>query len=368
VVSDLDMPPYDKALMDGYAVRCADLETGAATFEVIEEVPAGHTPQKAVGAGQTTRIMTGAPVPDGCDAVVMVERSRMIDAEHVRLEDQPRPEQNILRRGREMREGATVLRAGQVLRPQEFGVLAMVGKAVVAVVRPPRVAIVPTGDELVAVQKKPGPGQIRNSNGPMVLAQVARAGGVPIALSIAGDDLDKLRALVSEGLRADVLILIGGMSAGKLDLGPKVLAELGVEILVHKVQMKPGKPVLFGIKKKEPSPTLVFGLPGNPVSAWVGFELFVGPALRRLVGHRDPGPRWLQAVLSEDFRYRTDRPTYYPVRISVEGTGLCFRPVPWLGSADLAGVIQANGLALFPVGDHQHRAGHAYPVCVQDPV
>jgi molybdopterin molybdotransferase len=359
VVSDLDMPPYDKALMDGFAVRSNDLPEGRGTLTVIEEVTAGRTPQLPVGAGQATRIMTGAPLPDGADAVVMIERTRQPDGARVQIDDKPpRPGQHVLRRGREMRRGDVVLAAGSVLRPQEIGLLAAVGRAAVRVYPPPHVAVLVTGDELVDAAQTPGPGQIRNSNGPMLLAQVGRAGGLPRALGIAPDQLARLRALVAEGLQVPVLVLSGGVSAGKLDLVPGVLQELGVQAHFHKVEMKPGKPVFFGTRGE----TLVFGLPGNPVSTLVCFELFVRPALRRLMGHAEPGPRQVEATLAEDFVYRTDRPTYHPARLEVGATGWCVRPVPWFGSPDLRAVARANALVLFPAGDHRHQAGQRFTV------
>jgi molybdopterin molybdotransferase len=359
VASDLDMPPYDKALMDGYAVRTADLPDGRGCLRVVEEVTAGQTPQQPLGPGEATRIMTGAPIPAGADAVVMVERTRMLDDHEVQIEDRPpRPGQNILPRGREMRDGETVLKAGAVLRPQEFGLLAAVGRTSVKLIPPPQVAVLSTGDELVEASQMPGPGQIRNGNGAMLLAQAARAGGLPCSLGIARDQVDSLRPLVEEGLRANVLVLSGGVSAGKLDLVPGVLDELGVQALFHKVEMKPGKPVFFGTR----GGTLVFGLPGNPVSSLVCFELFVRPAIRRLSGHADPGPRMVQAVLTEDFAYRTDRPTYHPAWLETYDGRWQVRPVPWFGSADLRGVTPANAFVVLPPGDHHHRAGHCFAV------
>ena len=180
VASDLDMPPHDKAMMDGYAVRAADLAGGTAVLTVIEEVSAGRVPKEPVAAGQATRIMTGAPVPAGADAVVKIENTRMLDGNRVAVEERPtQPEQNILRRGREMSRGQTVLPAGTVLRPPEFGVLATVGRTEAKFFARPSVAVLATGDELVDPARIPGPGQIRNSNGPMLLAQAARAGGLP---------------------------------------------------------------------------------------------------------------------------------------------------------------------------------------------
>jgi molybdopterin molybdotransferase len=359
VVSDLDMPPYDKAMMDGYAVRAVDLAEGGAVLGVVEEVTAGRTPQRPVGPGEATRIMTGAPLPAGADAVVMVERTRMVGDRRVAIEDQPpRPGQNILPRGQEMRRGETVLAAGTVLRPQELGVLATVGRTSARVHPAPAVAVLATGDELVEAGAVPGPGQVRNSNGPMLAGQVSRAGGVPRPLGIARDRPDDLRALVAEGLRAPVLLLSGGVSAGKLDLVPGVLQELGVQAHFHKVELKPGKPVLFGSREDH----LVFGLPGNPVSSLVCFELFVRPALRRLAGHADVGPRLLRATLAEDFAYRTDRPTYHPARLEPGERGWTVRAVPWFGSPDLRGLTRANAFVLFPAGDHVHPAGQVYSV------
>jgi molybdopterin molybdotransferase len=358
IASDLDMPPYDKAMMDGYAVRSADLPDGRGTLTVIEEVTAGRTPRHTVGAGQATRIMTGAPIPPGADAVVMVERTRA-EGDRVKIEDRPpQAGQNVMPRGREMRCGETVLAAGAVLRPQELGLLATVGRASARVHPAPRVAVLSTGDEVVEAVERPGPGQIRNGNGPMLCAQAARAGGQPHYLGIARDRLDSLAPRVAEGLRFDVLLLSGGVSAGALDLVPGVLQQAGVKPHFHKVEMKPGKPVLFGTRDS----TLVFGLPGNPVSALVCFELFVRPALRRLAGHAEPGPFVVRATLAEDFVYRTDRPTYHPAVLEADDSGWRVRAVPWYGSPDLRGLTRANAFAVFPAGDHQHRAGQVFDV------
>jgi molybdopterin molybdotransferase len=359
VTSDLDMPPFDKALMDGYAVRSSDLPQGRGTLLVVDEITAGQTPRMPVAAGQAIRIMTGAPLPAGADAVVVVEATRPLDGNRVQIEDRPlQPGANILRRGREMQSGERVLRAGAVLRPQEFGLLGSVGRTAVKVYPRPHVAILSTGDELVDPAGTPAAGQIRNGNSLMLLAQVCRAGGIPLNLGIARDRLESLQPLIQQGLEAAVLVLSGGVSAGKLDLVPGVLADLGVEAHFHKVAMKPGKPVFFGTRGQ----TLVFGLPGNPVSSLVCFELFVRPALRRLQGYTEAGPYFVQATLSEDFPYRTDRPTYYPARLEETAEGRRVRPVAWFGSADLRSLTQANAFLLLPVGDHRHCGGQQFPV------
>jgi molybdopterin molybdotransferase len=354
VVSDLDMPPYNKALMDGYAVRAADLASGGGELAVIEEVTAGRVPTREVGRGQATRIMTGAPMPPGADAVIPRERTHLVADDRVRIEDRPpSPGLNVLARGREMRVGEVVVRAGTVLRPQEFGTLATVGRTSAQLHVPPRVAVLSTGDEVVEAGEPPGPGQIRNGNAPMLLAQVARAGGVPVYLGIARDTEASLRMLIDQGLKSPLMVLTGGVSAGKLDLVPGVLGELGVTAHFHQVKMKPGKPVFFGSREG----CLVFGLPGNPVSALVCFELFVRPALRRLRGHDSALPPTLLAELAEDYAYRTDRPTYHPARLERGKRGWRVRAVSWFGSPDLRGLGASNAFVLLPPGDHQHRAG-----------
>jgi molybdopterin molybdotransferase len=373
IASDLDMPPFDKAMMDGFALRSTDLRDGQAELAIIEEIPAGKTPTKAIEAGQASRIMTGAPIPTGADAVVMIERCELA-GNKVRVNDSRLAAgQNILTRGREMRDGAIVLHAGARLRPQEFGLLAAVGRTSVKVQPAPRVAILSTGDELVDPTMKPGPGQIRNSNGSMLLAQVARAGGVPRFLGIARDEPAHLRMLIEDGLRADVLLLSGGVSAGNLDLVPGVLADLGVQPRFHKIAMKPGKPLLFGVKNQPGAQAtgasgnvpslalraggcLVFGLPGNPGASLVCCEQFVRPAIRGMMA-LEPGPRIVKATLTKDFPYRTDRPTFHPARLRLSDTGWTIEPVAWFGSPDLRGVAPSNAFVLLPEGDHRHRAG-----------
>ncbi|MCI0378662.1 MAG: molybdopterin molybdotransferase MoeA [Gemmataceae bacterium] len=398
IAGDIDMPPFDKSLMDGYAVRSADMPEGKAVLDVIEEVTAGQTPQKKLGPGHATRIMTGAPLPEGADAVVMVERTRLVESTspkreqgtRIAVDDKPpKPDQNILRRGREMRAGEVVLPAGSRLRPQELGILATVGRTQAHVIPRPCLAVLSTGDEIVEAAQTPGPGQIRNGNGPMLVGLAARAGARPTYLGNAKDRLDSLRPLVEKGLQHDVLVLTGGVSAGKLDLVPGVLADAGVEAVFHKVEMKPGKPVFFGYKElnvvgtlrvpsvsngtlRVPSvsngtrsvpTTLVFGLPGNPVSSLVCFELFVRPAIRASMGH-SPGPHLVSAELAEDYPYRSDRVTYHPALLDSTGRTRKVRTTPWFGSADLRGINRANAFVILPPGDTIHRAGSWLDVLV----
>lgn len=363
VTSDLDMPPHDKAMMDGYAIRASDVSGGGRNFTITEEITAGRTPTRPVLAGEAARIMTGAPIPNGADAVVMVEQTRTLESGRVAIDAMAiQPGQNILTRGREMRCGETVLGVGAVLRPQEFGLLATVGRTSVRVHPAPRVALLSTGDELVEAGELPRAGQIRNGNGPMLAAQITRAGGLPRYQGIARDDPVSLRALVAEGMMANVFILSGGVSAGNKDFVPGVLQELGVEAHFHKIALKPGKPLFFGTRGQ----TLVFGLPGNPVSALVCFELFVRPAIRRLRGHADAGPALVAAHLTEACTYRTDRPTYHPAYLSAASSGWEVRIVPWFGSPDLRALTRANSLAVLPTGDNQFTVGQELPVIRMD--
>jgi molybdopterin molybdotransferase len=360
VASDLDSPPFDKALMDGYALRAADVAgAGGAVLAVVEEIPAGKTPEHGLGPGEAARIMTGAMLPAGADAVVMIEHTSPEAGQGVRIcETGVRPGQNVLRRGREMRRGEVVLAAGTLLRPQELGLLAALGRTRPRVYPRPTLAILSTGDELVEPDATPGPGQIRNSNATQLAAQAARAGAAARTLGIARDRLDSLRALIATGLQADVLVLSGGVSAGKLDLVPGVLQELGVRPVFHKVAMKPGKPLFFGVRDA----TLVFGLPGNPVSALIGFELFVRPALRLLLGREDAGLGLLPARLGADHRHKSDRPTYHPARLELAAEGWRATPVDWFGSADLRAIAGANAFVLFTEGERDYRQGEAVSV------
>ncbi len=373
VASDIDSPPYDKALVDGYAVRCSDLLAPPAALRVLEEVTAGSVPRCAVQPGTATRIMTGAPLPAGADAVVMIERTRLLDhapsnvpgATRVAIEGPPpQPGANILRRGAALRAGTVVYRPGHVLRPCDVGVLAELGRASVQVVRTPSLAVLATGDELVPATQQPSLGQIRNSNGPMLAALAAACGVQPHVLGIARDRLEDLRHLVAEGLQSDVLVLSGGVSAGILDLVPRVLAELGVQPVFHGVNLRPGKPLWFGVHDNPARPRLVFGLPGNPVSSLVCFELFVRPALRRMAGHAQVLPAARPARLAEAHQQRGDRPTYHPA-ILTEDSGPLVRPLRWQGSADLAALAAANALAYFPGGEARYEPGHlvdTYPI------
>jgi molybdopterin molybdotransferase len=363
VTSDINSPPYDKALMDGYAVIASDRQSER---QVLEEVAAGDVPRRPVTPGMATRIMTGAPLPEGADAVVPVEQTEMSDEVVVRLHDvEMQSGQNVMRMGTSLRAGDVVLRAGAVLRPIETAILAEIGHGIVTVWPRPRVAVLPTGNELVQVGERPARGQIRNSNGPMLVAAAQRAKADANELPIARDDRDALRALVDEGLEADVLLLSGGVSAGRFDLVPEVMAELGVEQVFHKIALRPGKPLWFGVRESGERRTLVFGLPGNPVSGFVCFELFVRPALAVLGGRGFEAARAVAARLAHDFAHKGGRAACLPAMVepaSTRGEMPIVAILRWHGSADMATLAKANGLVCLPVEAMLLEAGTSIDV------
>jgi molybdopterin molybdotransferase len=364
VISDVDSPPHDKTTVDGYAV-VAPLEVPA-KLRVLEEITAGQLPTQTVEPGSATRIMTGAPLPQGANAVVMVERTEVVDEggrRDVRILHAPQVGQNIVRRGQSIRRGKPVLAAGTVLRGIEVGILAEVGKSQVSACLWPRLGVLATGNELVPVDQKPAAGQIRNSNGPLLTTLAAQAGASAFHAGIARDDATDLRLKMRVGLAADVCLLSGGVSAGVLDLVPHVLVQCGVREVFHQVNLKPGKPLWFGVKDEGQHRTLVFGLPGNPVSTLVCFELFVRPAILKLAGHKDCVQQPLPAALTSDHAQRGERVTYWPSRL--DETAASTRqvtPLPWQGSGDLRTLADANALAIFPGENRQFAAGE--PVSV----
>jgi len=359
VASDSDLPPFDKSAMDGYAVRSADLARLPADLAVVESLPAGTAPTRAVEAGSCAKIMTGAPVPEDADTVVRVEHTEWLGAGRVRILRSDLPQRNICACGEDVRKGETVLEVGRVLRPPAIGLLASVGRERVRIVRRPTVAVLATGDELVSVSTVPGPGRIRDTNSWSLLACCRRAGVGAESLGVARDTLDHLSDRIARGLERDVLLVSGGVSVGEWDLVPKVLRDLGVTIHFATVRMKPGKPTLFATHGRG----LVFGLPGNPVSTIVGFHLFVLPALRRMMGRADPAPPTVTATLAGDAKVRGDRTTFVPAVLRWEEETWTAEVVETRGSADLVGFSRADAILALEPG--MHTAGthvKAYPL------
>jgi molybdopterin molybdotransferase len=338
--ADRDWPPFERSMVDGYAVCSSDTRNAHDILEVIEEVQAGRQAAKTVTPGQAIRIMTGAPVPAGADAVIMRERTETPRPGFVKFMMSVMPGQNISRRGEDARAGAVVVPAGTRVTGAEIGVLASVGCHQVPVRRKPLIAILGTGDELVEPHETPGPAQIRNSNSHQLLAQCASLGLPARYLGVARDDRAATRALIEKGLQADVLISTGGVSVGEYDHVGAVLKELGVEILFDKVAIKPGKPTTFGKRGS----TLVFGLPGNPVAAFVCFHLFVRTALRQRLGAHKSLPRFLTLPLAAGSKAAGDRLTFRPARLASRDGQACAEVLEWHGSGHLAALVGADGL------------------------
>ncbi len=337
VEADRDYPPFNRSTRDGYAVRSADVGTAPAALDCVGEVRAGESFAGQVAPKQCVRIMTGAPLPPGADAVVMFEQAHESDA-RVSVQRPVEPWENVVRQGSEAAAGNVVVHEGRRLGAAELGLLASVGRKDVNVFRQPSVAILPTGDEVVPVDRRPEWFQIRNSNAVTLEAQVTQAGGAPRRLGIAPDDKAALRRMIEEGLEADLLLLSGGISAGKYDFVEEVLKELGAEFYFHGVAIRPGKPLAFGYVRGK----FFFGLPGNPVSTYVTFELFVRPALGMLQGAEFELPVFLRARMGKPFKQKPGLTAFMPARVCLENLDPVVNLVGWQGSGDLVGVAAAN--------------------------
>jgi molybdopterin molybdotransferase len=362
VQADLDLPPFDKSIVDGYAVRSRDLAADDyRSLKVIEEIHAGQTPQKSLGINQAALIMTGAPIPIGADAVVMIEKTETPEPGFVLLSGPVASGLNRITQGREMKAGDVVIPAGTWLNAARIGVLASVGAAQVFVQPKPKVAVLATGDELVPLDQTPGPGQIRNSN-THLLASLATDHGADVqSFPITPDRPDLLRQSFSQALEtADAVLICGGVSAGKKDFVPEALEAVGVTNLFHKVKVKPGKPLWFGTgpQRTNRPPALVFGLPGNPVSGLVSFLLFVRPVLAVMDGCSPSSEPHPEFPLVNDFRHLDDRDTYRPARlVASDELGTAIEPLIFAGSSDLRSVAAADGFAIFPAGERIYQRG-----------
>lgn len=345
--SDVDMPPFDKAAMDGYACRRQDLHR---PMQVLEVIAAGDTPGHAIGEGQCSKIMTGAMVPDGADTVIMVEHT---------VEEQPgfvrftagNTTPNIAYQAEDVKTGQRVWQKGMQILPQHIAILAAVGATRPLVARKPRVGILSTGDELVEPGHQPGPGKIRNSNGFQLHAQVLAAHAEPHYMGIVPDDEEATRQAIARALdENEVVLLTGGVSAGDYDFVPKIMRQCGVEILFQKVAVKPGRPTVFG----RSSSSAIFGLPGNPVSSFINFETFVKPLLYAMMG-AGYSPLEMRLPMGVDFRRKKgDRLEFLPVSIDNKGQVI---PVQYHGSAHIHAICLAHALMIIPKGTFEISKG-----------
>lgn len=361
VHADADVPPFNKSFMDGFAVHSADVTEVPACLNVVGEVAAGADSLPAVAPGETVRIMTGAPVPPQTDAVQMVEESRMLDGSTVEILKPAAPGTNISRQGSEVSKGSVVLEPGRVIGPAEIGVLASFGQARPEVFRPLTAGVVSTGDELVPVESQPRFGQIRNSNGPMISALCRRLGlNVESEVSV-GDDPERTAEVIRDGLKFDLLLLSGGVSMGEYDFVHRILEREGARLIFHKAAVKPGKPICVGRKGS----TLAFGLPGNPVSAFVTFQLFVRPMVRRWMGFQSVTLRRIEATLTRAVSHKPGRTFFKPARTDWSGE-IRVSPVDTGGSADLTGFSRADSLLVIPAQVSGIAAGARVSVLLLD--
>lgn len=356
VVSGRYIPPFDNSAMDGYAVKAADTVGASsehpATLKVVADLPAGYTLDRELQAGEAVRIMTGAPVPAGADAIVRVEDTEK-RGDVVRILCQVKPGKDLRRAGEDVKAGDVVIGKGTRITPAAVGIMSSVGRSMVQVFQRPRVAVLATGDEVVDVDQEAGPGKIYNSNGYTIASQVREAGAVPIMLGIAKDTREDLEAKLKAGLTCDVIISSGGVSVGDFDFVKDVLKSLGSEMKFWQVAMRPGKPLAFGVIGGKPA----FGLPGNPVSSMVTFEQFVRPALRKMMGYTRLHRPTVEAVLMEDVKKEADRRFFIRGVVSrVDGKYQVSTTGPQ-GSGILRSMVVANGLIILAEGTEGAKAG-----------
>ena len=360
VTADRDYPPFNRSTRDGYALRAADIATVPASLRRAGEIRAGEAFQGRVSESECVQIMTGAPVPDGADAVVMIEHTEM-KGDQVLVKRVVPAGVNIVPRGSEARREEVLVTAGTPIGYPQVSLLGQVGCAQVPVFRRPRVAVLSTGDEVVAVEDTPGPVQIRNSNSYSLAAQILEYGGEPVLLGNARDEIKELERLVRRGLEEDLLLITGGVSMGKYDLVEVVLRGLGSEFHFDEVAIRPGRPAVFATCRGK----FVFGLPGNPVSTMVTFELFAAPALAILAGAPAPALRFLKARLAVGVEQRTNLTMFLPARLEGEGSEAAVRAVSYQGSGDAVAVARADCYLVVPEAVKQLEAGELVDVLLR---
>jgi molybdopterin molybdotransferase len=379
LAADRDFPPFPRATRDGYAVRSADLVKLPASLKVIGEIKAGQAPDSAfhLQTGEALAIMTGAPMPPGADAVVMIENSSRT-ADGVEITRSVKSGENIVPMGAEARRGDILLEAGIRLDEAAIAIAASIGKANVEVYLRPRVAVLSTGDEIIEINLQPGPNQIRNSNSYSLASQIFAAGGEPFLLPIAPDEPKRLKTLIEKGLTTDLLLLTGGVSMGKYDLVEQVLGKLNAEFFFTGAQIQPGKPIVFGrcdtgpfggvspAGEKHDKYTYFFGLPGNPVSTMVTFELFARPILQALAGIRPSKLIFLHAQLKSEIKTKTGLKRFLPALLSGEFEHAEVELARWQGSSDIAATARANCYIVIPPDRERIPAGESVPVLMRN--
>ncbi len=361
VTADRDIPPFPRCTRDGYAVRAADLAQLPTTLTVIGEIKAGPLPGKVLSPlnpGEAFSIMTGAPVPRGADAVVMIEYTSLQDG-RVKITKAVAPGENIVAQGAEANRGSLLIDRGIHLNEAAIALAASVGKAKLQVFVRPRIAVVTTGDEIVEIDAEAGPTQIRNSNKYSLAVQIRQAGAEPVMLPIAPDEPRRLRQLIEQGLQSDLLLMTGGVSMGRYDLVEQVLTELHAEFFFTGATIQPGRPIVFGRVPNGASAPVshryFFGLPGNPVSTMVTFELFAHPMIEALAGMSPRTLTFLHARLKSEIRVKSGLTRFLPAILSGQFETTQVELVPWQGSGDIAARFRSNCLIVIPP-DREHIA------------
>lgn len=340
ISSDINMPPFDKSAMDGFACRRVDI---ANELEIIETIPAGKFPEKSIGTNQCSRIMTGAPVPVGADCVLKVEDTKILENGKVKFQID-KTKNNICYFGEDVKTNQEVLSNGMIIKAQHIAIMASVGKTMVKVGKKPKVGIISTGSELVEPQNIPGKSQIRNSNAYQLIAQIESAGGIPNYMGIAIDSEKETFEMIKKGiLENDLLLLTGGVSMGDFDFVPQVLKQAGAEILFDKIAVQPGKPTTYAMHKD----ALIFGLPGNPVSSYIQFELLVKPLINKMMGNNNEIQGILLPMKEEYKRKNAERESWFPVIVDSEGK---INKVDYHGSAHIFGLGPANAICRIEQG------------------
>jgi len=362
IKTDREYPPFDRSTRDGYAVRAKEATPGA-KLKCVGEIKAGDTVREALAPGTCVQIMTGAAVPAGADAVVMIEHTQR-EEDVVRFERAAQAGQNIVPRGREAAAGQTILTTGMRLGYAELALAAQVGAVELQCAKRPRVAILSTGDEVVLVDETPGEFQIRNSNSVSLAAQVRIAGGEAVVLGNAADRVEDLGEKIERGLKEDALVLSGGVSMGKYDLVETVYKAMGAEFFFDAVAIRPGKPAVFGMCQGKP----VFGLPGNPVSTMVTFELFVAPAIDLLSGAKARALPLVEARLGEAMKEKPGLAHFLPARVEWSGGAPVVKALKWQGSGDIAALAKANCFLVVPADKEKIEAGESVSVLLRKDV
>ena len=345
IYANRNIPPKDNSAMDGYAVRWEDTRGASATnpifLNVIEDIPAGTIPQKSIAAGEASRIMTGAPIPAGANAVIRVEDTTKV-GQGARVFVEAKERQDIRFAGEDVREGEVVISQGNIIRPAEIGMLAALGRSFVSVYQRPVIAVVATGDELVDIDETPTPWQIISSNSYSITAQIIDCGGLPLQVGIAKDTREDLVSKFKAALRADIIVSSGGVSVGDYDLVKDVMKEVGNQMQFWQVAMRPGKPLAFGAMGGIP----VFGLPGNPVSSMISFEQFVRPSILKMMGHKNLFRKTVRATVGEDITKKKGTKHFIRARVECVNEKYTVTSTGEQGSGILKSMVRANGLII----------------------